>query len=84
MLGRLRMSADECLRAYKTLAESAFTPKKDTFFHLPARPTGAFSVTALEEAIKTVVVEQCSKGVCDSGDRPAAEMLFRDETCCKT
>ena len=78
------MSADECLRAYKTLAESAFTPKKDSFFHLPGRPTGAFSATALEEAIKTVVVEQCIKGVCDNGKNSAAEMPFRDETCCKT
>ena len=84
MLGRLRMSVDECLNAYKTLAESAFTPKKDFFLHPPARPTGAFSATALEEAIKSVVVEQCRKGACDSGNHPAAETLFRDETCCKT
>ena len=78
------MSADKCFRAYKTLAESAFTLRKDSFFHLPARPTGAISATALEEAIKTVVVEQCRKGVCDSGNLSAAEMFFRDETCCKT
>lgn len=75
------MSADECLRVYRTLVESAF---KDLFFHIPARPTETFSATALEKTIKTVIVEQCIKGVCNVGQRPAAEMLFRDETCCKT
>ena len=76
------MSVDECLRAYKILAGSAFT--RDSFFHLPARPTGAFSATALEEAIKTVVFEQCIKGVCNSGNCSAADLPFRDETFCKT
>lgn len=70
------MSVDECLRAYKTLAGRAFTRKKDSFLHLPARPTGAFSATALEEAIKTVIVEQCIKGVCNSGNSSAADLPF--------
>ena len=84
MLGRLQMSVDECLRAYKALAGKAFTPKKDSLFHPPARPTGKFSATALEEAIKAVVVEQCGKGVRDRGNHSAAETRFRDDSCCKT
>ena len=81
MLGRVRMSVDECIRAYKTMATKAFTPKKG--ISLPVRPTGAFSATALEVAIKSAVEESIGN-TSDDEERPGSEALFRDDTCCKT
>ena len=82
MLGRLGMSVDQCLRAYKKMAEKAFTLKWG--FHLPASPSGAFSATALEEAIKIVIREQCQDERCKSNGCQHGETAFRDKECCKT
>jgi hypothetical protein len=57
MLGRLQMSVDECIWAYKKVAEKAFIPRARWQF--PARPTGTFSATALESAINEVIADQC-------------------------
>ncbi|KAK3326112.1 acyl transferase/acyl hydrolase/lysophospholipase, partial [Apodospora peruviana] len=62
MLGRLGMSVDECIRAYKKVAQQAFTPKKTRIF--PASPSGAFSAKALEAAIKQTVREFCTQPDC--------------------
>lgn len=91
MLGRLRMSVDECIRAYKKVAQQAFTPKRTTIF--PASPSGAFSAKALEGAIKQTVRDFCSQPECiarrmygttTAETCPHGEMAFRDESCTKT
>ena len=81
MLGRLGLTVSECIRAYRTVAQRAFTPKR---LALPASPSGAFSATALEAAIKQVVHERHCVGAQCAGDCPHAEVLFRDESCTKT
>ncbi|KGO78332.1 Acyl transferase/acyl hydrolase/lysophospholipase [Penicillium italicum] len=62
MLGRLGMTVDECIRAYRKVAERAFTPKAHAI--IPARLNGAFSAHALEEAIKQTVTEFCTNREC--------------------
>ena len=91
MLGRLGMTVGECVRAYKKVAQQAFTPKRTAI--LPARPTGAFSATALEAAIKQTIREFCvesqcvarrSQGHSTAEACPHSEMAFRDGSCTKT
>ncbi|KAH8600184.1 beta-lactamase/transpeptidase-like protein [Bisporella sp. PMI_857] len=91
MLGRLEMSVDVCIRSYKTVAAKAFIPKRWIYF--PAPPTGLYSATSLEDAIKQVLKDQCQEVECLARrledltkakecihtDRP-----FRDGNCCKT
>lgn len=78
MLGPLKMTVAQCLRAYKTMAKRAFTPINTGFIgwlpQLPARPCGSFSGTRLEEAIRDIVKDY-------KGDK---EALFADKDCCKT
>ncbi|KAH8742904.1 acyl transferase/acyl hydrolase/lysophospholipase [Diaporthe sp. PMI_573] len=86
MLGRLRMTVNECIQAYDKVSEAAFTPKR-RIFPLPAEPKGAFSATALEKAIKQVVRENCTDPECTakrSKDCAHDDLLFRDTTCTKT
>ncbi|RAK77675.1 FabD/lysophospholipase-like protein [Aspergillus fijiensis CBS 313.89] len=91
MLGRLGMSTDECIKAYKKVAQQSFTPKRTSI--LPASPRGAFSAKALESAIKRIVREYCTDADCITrrSDDPAtietcphSDMVFRDHTCKKT
>jgi hypothetical protein len=91
MLGRLRMTVDECIRAYKKVAQQAFTLKRTSI--LPARPTGAFSAKALEAAIKQTIKEFCvepqcvtrrSQGESTTEACPHSEKGFRDGSCTKT
>jgi hypothetical protein len=82
MLGRLQMSVDECIREYKEMAKEAFTRKRGLQF--PARPTGAFSASALEKALKTVIAKQCKEEGCSDRSCQHTDKLFRDDTCCKT
>ncbi|KAI1137532.1 FabD/lysophospholipase-like protein [Hypoxylon sp. FL0543] len=83
MLGRLGMTVDDCIRTYRTIARKAFIAKHRLPF--PAPPTGSFSATALEAAIKDVVKSLCkdrrclAKQTCSHGD-----LLFRDDACTKT
>ena len=51
-----------CIKAYKTVAQQAFTPKKG--LRLPASPSGAFSATQLEAAIKKVIRGHCVESDC--------------------
>lgn len=90
MLGRLGMTVDECLQAYQKVAERAFTPKAHAI--IPARPNGAFSAHALEEAIKQVVTEFCTEKECVNRRRNGlsttpcqhSDLAFREQACTKT
>ncbi|KAI1187709.1 acyl transferase/acyl hydrolase/lysophospholipase [Nemania serpens] len=91
MLGRLRMTVNECIRAYDRLGQTAFSPKRTSI--LPAPPSGAYSARALESAIKQTVREFCVEASCiekrDRGDStiyscPHENAVFRDPSCTKT
>jgi hypothetical protein len=85
------MTVDECIRAYKKVAQRAFTPKRTSI--LPAPPSGAFSATQLEAAIKQTVREFCVDPKCVAERAQGkltietclhGEMEFRDASCTKT
>ena len=85
------MTVDECIRAYRSVAQQAFTPKRTSI--LPAAPRGAFSAGALESAIKQTVKEFCmesecvnrrSAGLTTVGTCPHSEKEFRHGACTKT
>ncbi|GLI80403.1 hypothetical protein PoHVEF18_008757 [Penicillium ochrochloron] len=91
MLGRLGMSVDECIRAYRKVAQQAFTPKRTSI--LPVSPGGAFSAQALENVIKQIVGEFCTEVECVARRRqgyptiatcPHPNLAFRDQACTKT
>ncbi|KAJ5169056.1 uncharacterized protein N7482_004650 [Penicillium canariense] len=91
MLGRLGMTVDECIRAYRQVAQQAFTPKRTSV--LPPSPTGAFSAKALEDAMKSIVREYCTDIECVARRReghataktcPHDDLIFRDQECTKT
>ena len=91
MLGRLGMTVDECIRAYKNVAQQAFTPKRTKL--IPGTPSGAFSAKALEAAIKQTVREFCVEAECATRRRrgqptartcPHSEAAFRSTSCTKT
>jgi len=68
MLGRLRMSVSECIKAYLEMSENVFG-KPQNFTHREK-----FNPDALEQAIKVVVKEK-------TGDEDA---ILLDPSCCKT
>ena len=91
MLGRLRMTVNECIRAYRDMAERAFTPKRTTFF--PASPSGAFSAKALEAAMRDTVKGFCPEKECMDQRANCNSTLstcthheaeFRDPSCTPT
>jgi hypothetical protein len=91
MLGRLDMSVRDAITAYRMVAQEAFRPKHR--ISIPAPPTGMFSATSLEGAIKTVIGTYCQDPACvseraanQSSAAPCShqEKLFRDDTCRKT
>ena len=91
MLGRLGMTVDECIKAYRKVAAQAFTPKQK--FKPPASPSGDFSAKKLEAAIKKTVREYCRDAECVEQRKRGGStsetcqhenMLFRDELCTKT
>jgi hypothetical protein len=95
MLGRLGMTVDECIQAYRKVAERAFTPKKTPGSMFSGSSSSAFSATALEEAIRDIIKEFCSTPECvarrRNGESTAetcehGEMEFRDDgkKRCKT
>jgi hypothetical protein len=62
------MSVGGAIQAYRDLGRKRFTPKRR--FSLPDPPRGLYSATALEEAIRTVIKEQCQEEVCaDAPDK---------------
>ncbi|GKT52614.1 uncharacterized protein ColSpa_12795 [Colletotrichum spaethianum] len=91
MLGRFRMSVNECIQEYRKVAQKAFTPKRTTLF--PASPKGAFSTTALEEAVKNTSRKFCTakecadqrqRGVATEKVYPHRDLELRDPQCTKT
>lgn len=85
------MTVDQCIRAYRNVAEKAFTPKRSSI--LPLSPSGAFSAKALEDAIKQTVREYCVEPECVARRKkgeftvdtcPHSDLVFRDATCTKT
>ncbi|KAI0483868.1 acyl transferase/acyl hydrolase/lysophospholipase [Xylaria cf. heliscus] len=91
MLGRLEMTVDACIRAYRKLAAQAFTPKFGRIF--PASPRGTFSAKALESAMKQVIRENCvetscreqrSRGIPTGQTCPHEGMMFYDDSSTKT
>ncbi|CAJ0544308.1 Ff.00g035520.m01.CDS01 [Fusarium sp. VM40] len=91
MLGKLGMTVDDCIRAYKKVAQQAFTPKPWAI--IPGRPNGSFSATQLEAAIKQTVREYCINSACleqrKHGETtvescPHEGMHFRGESSTKT
>ncbi|KAJ4198403.1 hypothetical protein NW755_001090 [Fusarium falciforme] len=91
MLGRLDMSVRDAITAYRMVAQEAFRPKHR--ISIPAPPSGMFSATSLEGAIKTVIGTYCQDPACvseravnQSSAAPCShqEKLFRDDTCRKT
>jgi hypothetical protein len=78
MLGPLKMTTAQCLRAYRAMAQQAFTPINNGILgwmpQLPGPPGGMFSGTSLEDAVKSIVEQYI-------GD---PEALFANKMCCKT
>lgn len=73
MLGRLRLSIEECKNAYTNLARNAFTPKNwasSTAAKVTLGPK--FKTAPLEEAIKSLI-----------GDNADAELLKENNPACK-
>ncbi|KAJ5633313.1 FabD/lysophospholipase-like protein [Penicillium lividum] len=91
LLGRLGLTVDECITAYRKVAKQTFTPKRTSF--LPAAPKGAFSEKSLEDSIKEIVREYCTDIYCVTRRReghatvktcPHSDLAFRDHGCKKT
>lgn len=91
MLGRLGMTVDECIRAYRKVAQQAFTPKWKSLLTLPS--SGSFSAKAFESAIKNIVKEFCIEAQCVARRReghstvetcPHSETGFQNMECTKT
>jgi hypothetical protein len=71
------MTAMECIKAYRRMAEKAFTPLESpwpTWARLPAPPDGAFSGSSLADAVKEIVRERLKN----------ADAPFADKECVKT
>ena len=72
MLGRLRMSLDECIAEYADLSEKVFSEKK-------LIPKEMFKASNLEAAVKSVIKKKLGD---DLQDAPLQDPL--EEECCKT
>src|SRR5205814_1267914 len=57
MLGRLRMTVDECIEAYTSLSDRVFE-KKAHRVTIRGNLQGRFDTTALEDAIKQILKER--------------------------
>ncbi|KAG7124123.1 Calcium-independent phospholipase A2-gamma like protein [Verticillium longisporum] len=56
MLGRLRMSVDECIAAFTSLCDGVFEKKKHHRVRMNGKLRGRFDSRALERAIKQILV----------------------------
>ncbi|KAI0164298.1 FabD/lysophospholipase-like protein [Hypoxylon sp. FL1284] len=84
MLGRLGMTVEDCIEAYRNLAERAFTPKR-RLLSVPVSPKGAYSALELERAMKEVVKNQCKDEKCfDSQTCSHGNEPFCNDSCVKT
>ena len=57
MLGRLRMSIDDCIKAYLSLSDRVFQKKRSPFT-FKGKIQGKFDSKELERAVKEVVTAQ--------------------------
>ena len=73
MLGRLRMSVDECIAEYADLSKNVFSERKQGV------SKEMFKASNLEAAIKSVIKKKLGD---DMQDAPLEDPL--DEECCKT
>jgi predicted acylesterase/phospholipase RssA len=75
MLGRLRMSVEECIETYKTLSQRIFTP-----VHSKANIAGrAITKLKAEGKFESEPLEKVVKEICRSRDLPETELL-KDES----
>ncbi|KAH6985445.1 hypothetical protein EDB80DRAFT_732628, partial [Ilyonectria destructans] len=56
MLGRLRMTVDECITAYTSLSDKVFE-KKSYRVKINGQLQGRFDTVALEQAVKQILVD---------------------------
>ncbi|KAK7428979.1 hypothetical protein QQZ08_004491 [Neonectria magnoliae] len=56
MLGRLRMTVDECITAYTSLSDKVFE-KKSHRVNANGQLQGRFDTVALEQAVKQILVD---------------------------
>ncbi|KAL2885340.1 putative acyl transferase acyl hydrolase lysophospholipase [Ceratocystis lukuohia] len=89
MLGRLEMTVDQSIRAYKKLAETAFTEKRR--MRLPGSSSSVFSGQNLEHAIKQAIRENCvspgcierrNMGISGANTCGHEDMPFYDDALC--
>ena len=83
MLGRLRMSVDECIDEYEQLSKEVFGDQRGPFKKF------MYDHARLENVIKRVLREQLGKNVSnnDLGSEKLKELEnapLLDESCCKT
>lgn len=80
MLGRLKMTLDECERAYLDLSKDIFTPSRPNFPWIGrgvdiVNANGKFDARVLENAIKKVIERHLASS--------EVELLSNPETECK-
>ncbi|KAL2885800.1 Vegetative incompatibility protein HET-E-1 [Ceratocystis lukuohia] len=89
MLGRLGMTVDQSIKAYKELANTVFSLEPTNL----STPSPDARLEKLESAIKKIIRENCSDHQCiarQAGDSLEThiclheDMLFKDEHCTKT
>ncbi|KAH9906793.1 FabD/lysophospholipase-like protein [Xylariomycetidae sp. FL2044] len=88
MLGRLRMSADECIRRYPTMAKRIFGKKRfplSSILTLDGLLVDMYDATNLEKEIKDIIEERLPEERVTSDDDNARFRSFESpEDLCKT
>ncbi|KAL6406095.1 phospholipase [Ilyonectria robusta] len=74
MLGRLRMTVDECITAYTSLSDKVFE-KKSRRVKINGKLQGRFDTAALEQAVKQILT--------DNGHGEDALLKDPSNTACK-
>ena len=79
MLGRLRMTLDECESAYSQLAETIFTP-----IHNPANPVRAYKFLNAKGKFSSTPLEDCIKNtICSKDTEEQAPLKDQDPDACR-
>ncbi|KAL1997361.1 hypothetical protein VTN49DRAFT_3963 [Thermomyces lanuginosus] len=93
MLGRLRMSVNECIQEYRDFARQAFSRKSMRIFSSNAQFGPVLSAGNLESAMKLIIRKHCVEEGCRKRREknqstvqtcPHENALFQDRTCTKT
>lgn len=74
MLGRLRMTVDECITAYTSLSDKVFE-KKSHRVTIKGKLQGRFNAAELEQAVKSILI--------DRGFAENALLKDSDDAACK-